>query len=228
VTIVDRLAAVRARVDAACREAGRDPAEVQLLAASKAQSAKAVREAYEAGHRLFGESYVQEWRAKAEDPLLVGLADLRWHFIGALQRNKAKYLLGRVACIESVGKASLAAEIARRSHAGGRTTEVLLSVNVGAEVTKAGFAPGDLLSEAAALVDLPGIRVRGLMAIPPPRETAKETRADHRLVRDLLGRLREVTPAADVLSLGMSGDYAEAIAAGATEVRIGTAIFGPR
>ncbi len=228
-SIAARLADVRAGIDAACLVAGRDPADVELLAASKAHSPEAIRAAYDAGQRLFGESYVQEWRAKAEHELLVGLPDLRWHFIGALQRNKVKHLLGRVACIESVGKRSLADEIARRSAAAGRTTDVLLSVNVGREPTKSGFLSEELGAIAEAVHGTPGIRIRGLMAIPPPRRDSAESRADHRAVRalrdELVGRLGVPLPA---LSLGMSADYAEAIAEGSTEVRVGTAIFGPR
>jgi len=229
VTVAARLADVRAGIDAACRAAGRAPTSVELLAASKAQSARSIRAAYDAGHRLFGESYVQEWRAKAEDPLLVGLPDLRWRFIGALQRNKAKYLVGRVECVESVGKRSLAEEIARRSASGGRTTAVLLAVNVGREATKAGFLPEDLESEAVAIAALPGLRLEGLMAIPPPRHSTAATRADHAIVSRLRDRLRDrLGLRLPTLSLGMSGDYPEAIAEGSTEVRIGTAIFGPR
>jgi pyridoxal phosphate enzyme (YggS family) len=227
--VADRIGVVRSGMAAAAVAAGRDPGEIELLAASKAQPAEAIRAAYDAGQRLFGESYVQEWRAKAEHRLLVGLPDLRWHFIGSLQRNKVRFLLGRVACIESVGKRSLAHEIARRSEAGGRTTDVLLSVNIGREPSKSGFLPDDLEAACAELIKLPGIRVRGLMSIPPPRPDAAATRADHAALTRLQDGLRErLSIELPTLSMGMSGDYAQAIAEGSTRIRIGTAVFGAR
>ena len=222
----ERLQAVRASVLDACVRAGRDPATVALLAASKAQPAEAVRAAYDAGQRLFGESYVQEWRAKAEHPLLVGLVDLRWHFIGALQRNKVRFLMGRVSCIESVGTRRLGQEISARSSAGGRATDVLLTVNVGEEGTKSGFLPDDLLDAARELHELHGLRLRGLMAIPPPEMDPALAHAEVAMLRDRVQDSLSVT--LPTLSLGMSGDYAEAIAAGSTEIRVGTAIFGAR
>ena len=168
-------------------------------------------------------------RDRAEHKSLVGLPDLRWHFIGALQRNKVKYLSGRVACIESVGKASLAEEIDRRSRATGRVSDVLLSINVGREPSKAGFLPEQVNAALEHILTLSGVRVRGLMAIPPRRSDGDETRRDHATVRalrdELVERFGVPLPS---LSLGMSSDYAEAIAMGSTEVRVGTAIFGPR
>lgn len=226
--IAERLAGLRARMDAACARAGRDPASVQLLAVSKTHPVSAVQEAHAAGQRLFGENYVQAWRTKAEDPALVGL-DLQWHYIGALQTNKVRFLVGRVALIETVDRMKLAREIGKRAAAGGRVQGVLLQVNTGGESSKAGFAPDALRAQFAELLAIDGLGIRGLMHIPPPRSDAEATRADHRSLRALRDQL-EQTHGVDLpeLSMGMSGDFEVAIEEGATLVRIGTAIFGAR
>jgi len=221
--IAARLAEIRRRMDAACARAGRDPADVELIAVSKTFPPSAVQEAYAAGLRTFGESYVQDWMTKAEDPGLLARTDLRWHFIGRLQRNKIKFLLGRTACIQSVDRWSLATDLSRRAEARGAPEAVLLQVNIAAEENKAGFAPDDLRARLAELQALRGLRIDGLMAIPPFRDDPEETRPDHaalRALRDELG-LRE-------LSTGMSSDFEVAIEEGATIVRVGTALFGGR
>lgn len=225
--IAARLLDIRARIDRACAAADRDPASVSLLAVSKAHPAEAVLEAYEAGQRSFGENYVQRWLEKAEDPRLLGLPDLRWRFIGHLQRNKVRFLLGRVAVIETVAGLKLARTIAERAAARGASQAVLLQVNVGGESSKSGVSP----AEAGALLkELPtGLDVRGLMAIPPPRPDAEASRADHRALRLLRDRLQDDHGIAlPELSMGMSSDFEVAIQEGSTEVRVGTAIFGPR
>ena len=228
-SIAERLAAVRTAVDQACEAAGRDPAEVELLALSKAHPPEVVLEAHAAGHRLFGENYVQDWQGKADDPRVAALPDLRWSFVGHLQRNKIRFLLGRVACIETVDRPKLAADLSRRAEAQGRVQPVLLQVHVGDEDTKSGFEPDDLRARFADLVALPGLEVQGLMAIPPFRATAEETRPDHRELRllrdDLQQRHGHPLP---VLSTGMSADFEVAIEEGSTRVRVGTAIFGAR
>lgn len=228
-TIARRLAAVRARIDQACEAAGRDPAEVELLAVSKAHSAEVVLEAHAAGHTLFGENYVQDWQGKADDPRVAALPGLRWSFVGHLQRNKIRLLLGRVACIETVDRIKLARDLSRRAEAAGLVQPVLLQVHVGDEATKSGFEPEELRGSFGELAALPGLRVRGLMAIPPFRATAEETRPDHRALRELRDALqdRHGSPL-PVLSTGMSADYEVAIEEGSTRVRVGTAIFGPR
>jgi hypothetical protein len=208
VTIAERLARVRAGI----------PPGVTLVAVSKGQPAAAVRAAHEAGQRHFGENYVQEWRAKAE--ALADLADLSWHFVGSLQANKVKYLVGRVALVHTVDREELAAEISRRSVRAAAVTRVLLEVNVAGEASKAGCRPEEAARLAEAVRRLPGVALEGLMCIPPAEGDPRPHFAALRGLRDRLG-LPE-------LSMGMSEDYPVAIEEGATLVRIGTAIFGER
>ena len=201
------------------------PPGVTLVAVSKTQPAEAVREAYAAGQRDFGVNYAQEWRDKAA--ALADLPDLVWHFIGALQTNKVKYVVGaadgpRAGWVHTVDRLALAEELSRRSSRRGVTTRVLLEVNVAGEASKSGCAPGDLEPLAAAAARLPGLELRGLMCIPPAAGDPRPHFARLRGLRDALG------PGLVDLSMGMSGDYEAAIAEGATIVRVGTAIFGAR
>lgn len=204
----DRAEAIRARV----------PAGVTLVAVSKTQPAEAIREAYAAGLRDFGENYAQEWRAKAD--ALADLADLRWHFVGSLQTNKVKLLAGRVAYVHAVDRLELARELSKRWAALGKTVQVFLEVNTGGEETKGGCAPAEVDALAGAVRGLPGVELAGLMCIPPPEGDPRPHFRTLRALRDRLG-LRE-------LSMGMSGDWEAAIEEGATFVRIGTALFGAR
>ncbi len=207
-TVAERLARVRAAV----------PPGVTLVAVSKAQPAAAVREAYAAGQRHFGENYVQEWREKAE--ALADLGDLAWHFVGSLQTNKVKYLVGRVALVHTVDRFDLAGEISRRSAQKGAATRVLVEVNVAGEAGKAGCAPVEVPALVEAVRALPGLELRGLMCIPPEQGDPRPHFRTLRALRDRLGLTD--------LSMGMSGDYPAAIEEGATLVRVGTAIFGER
>ncbi len=207
-TVAERLAAVRAGL----------PAGVTLVAVSKTQPVEAIREAYAAGQRDFGENYAQEWREKAD--ALAGLADLRWHFIGALQTNKVKYLAGRVAAIHTVDRVELAREISKRFAAKGATARVYLEVNVGGEASKSGCAPADAPALAAAVRGLPSVEVVGLMTIPPAEEDPRPHFQALRALRDRLGLAG--------LSMGMSSDWSIAVEEGSTCVRVGTAIFGAR
>jgi PLP dependent protein len=210
VSVAERLAALRAAI----------PPGVTLVAVSKTQPQEAIREAFAAGQRDFGENYAQEWREKAD--ALADLAGLRWHFIGGLQTNKVKYLAGQVAWVHTVDRLALAEEISRRSAARGTTTRVLVEVNVAGEASKSGCAPADVAPLAAAVSRLPGLALRGLMCIPPAEGDPRPRFAALRALRDGLGLdLPE-------LSMGMSGDYEAAIAEGSTMVRVGTAIFGAR
>ena len=228
-TIASRLLTVRSRVDRACEAAGRAPSEVELLAVSKAHPAEVVLEAHAAGHTLFGENYVQDWQGKADDPRVAALPGLRWSFVGRLQRNKIRFLLGRVACIETIDRLKLAREVGRRAHESGRVQPVLLQVHVGDEPTKSGFEPADLRHHFTELVGLPGLRIDGLMAIPPFRADPEQTRPDHRTLRVLRDDLQERHGhPLPVLSTGMSADFEVAIQEGSTRVRVGTAIFGAR
>jgi len=208
VSVRDRAAAIRARV----------PAGVTLVAVSKTQPAEAIREAYAAGLRDFGENYAQEWRAKAD--ALADLADLRWHFVGSLQTNKVKLLAGRVAYVHAVDRLELARELSKRWAALGKTVQVFLEVNTGGEETKGGCAPAEVEALAGAVRGLPGVELAGLMCIPPPEGDPRPHFRTLRALRDRLG-LRE-------LSMGMSGDWESAIEEGATMIRVGTAIFGAR
>lgn len=207
-TIAERLGALRARV----------PAGVTLVAVSKTHPAEAIREAYAAGQRDFGENYAQEWRDKAD--ALADLADLRWHFVGGLQTNKVKLLAGRVHLVHAVDREELARELSRRFGQKGAVARVLLEVNTGGEATKGGCAPADAPALAAAVRALPAVELRGLMCMPPPED---DPRPHFRLLRELRDRLGLAE-----LSMGMSGDWEIAVEEGATIVRIGTAIFGER
>ena len=229
--IAERWQALDDAVAAACGRVGRHPGEVTIIAVSKMHPASAIEQAHAAGARLFGENYVQEWQRKAEHELLVGLPDLRWSFIGHLQRNKVRHLLGRVSCIETVGSERLAREIARRAgeRGGGFTQSVLLQVNLAGEAGKSGFSAEALSAALPALAALPGLSIDGLMHIPPPRLDRAARAADHAALRALRDELRTAT-GLDLreLSMGMSGDFEEAIEQGATRVRVGTALFGER
>jgi pyridoxal phosphate enzyme (YggS family) len=194
------------------------PPGVTLVAVSKTQPPEAIRAAYAAGQRHFGENYAQEWREKAD--ALADLPDLVWHFIGGLQTNKVKYLAGRVGYVHTVDREDLAREISRRFSAKGATARVFLEVNVGREPQKSGCLPDDVPRLAEAVRALPAVEVVGLMCIPPPADDPAPHFRALRALRDGLG-LRE-------LSMGMSADWRSAIAEGATFVRIGTAIFGER
>lgn len=194
------------------------PAGVTLVAVSKTHPAQAIREAYAAGQRDFGENYAQEWREKAD--ALADLADLRWHFIGGLQTNKVKYLAGRVAFVHTVDREELARELSKRFAAKGASVRVFLEVNVGDEAAKSGCAPADAPRLATAVRALPGLELCGLMCIPPAEG---DPRPHFRALRALAGSL-----GLSQLSMGMSGDWAAAVEEGSTVVRIGTAIFGAR
>lgn len=214
--LAERLAAVQADIAAACHRADRNPAEIRLIAVSKTQPPAAIREALAAGHAHFGENRVQEGLAKLDE-----LADspAKIHLIGHLQRNKARFA-GRFASVQSIDSVPLAAAVSRRLDA---PLPVLLEVNIAGETSKHGFAPRELETALAEIAALPHLEVDGLMTIAPlvaDPEAARPVFRALRELRDALG-LRQ-------LSMGMSNDYAVAIAEGATIVRIGRAIFGER
>ena len=220
--IAERWRAVRARVDAACERANRAPTEVTIVAVSKTHPAAAVREAAAAGATDFGENYAQELVAKRAE---CG-EGLRWHFIGRLQRNKAKLVAGQVALVHAVDGVELAAELGKRAAV---VQPVLLSINVAGEHTKGGIAPEQTLPLARSLGSIPNIRLDGLMTMPPPADDPEASRPFFEALRALRDRVAgELGIALPVLSMGMSGDYEVAVACGATHVRIGTAIFGAR
>jgi len=215
------------RIGETAAKCGRDPRSIQLLAASKAQSASRIQEAIAAGIRLFGENYVQE--AKAKRAALQ--AAVEWHMIGHLQRNKVRAALELFDLIQSLDSVELARELDKEGRKRNRVVRVLIEVNLGGEEGKSGVAKekvAALLQQTGALAHL---RVEGLMAIPPFREDPEEMRPYFRALRELREELMGLKiPGADLreLSMGMTHDYAVAIQEGATLVRIGTALFGPR
>jgi len=226
-SIKENLEQIRLQIAAACARCGRDAATVRLVAVSKTKPAELVAEAAAAGQRLFGESYVQEFAAKAEAVKV----PVEWHFIGGLQSNKVKYLRGRVALIHSVDRLSLAAEIDRQWGKMKRSADVLLQVNLGGEETKSGIEAEAIAELARQVAALPNVRIRGLMALPPWYEDPEEARPHFRRLRELAAQVAALNlPGVEMteLSMGMSHDFAVAIEEGATLVRVGTAIFGER
>jgi PLP dependent protein len=221
------LLAVRARIGAAALASGRDPTAVALVAVSKTHPAAAIREAYAAGQRDFGENYVQELLQKAEE--LEDLPELRWHLIGHLQRNKAKLVAPLLSLLHTVDTLDLARELAKRlaAAAPGRRLPVLVEVSIAGEEQKHGVAPTNLAELLEAVEALPELALRGLMCVPPLSEDAAAARPHFDRLRELQAehggaqRLPE-------LSMGMTHDLEHAISAGATLVRVGTAIFGAR
>jgi len=225
-SIAEALNDVRARLSAAALAAGRDPASVKLIAVSKLQPAAAVREAYAEGQRDFGENYVQELVQKAGE--LRDLPLLRWHLIGHLQRNKARLVVPLVSMVHTVDTAELALELSKRfaSVADGRLP-VLVEVSIAGEEQKHGVAPGDLAELLDRIEALPSLALAGLMCVPPFTEDPSAARPFF----DELARLRQLhggPPRLPELSMGMTHDLEQAVGAGATCVRIGTAIFGAR
>ncbi len=221
--IAEQLAQIRERIAEAAASAGRDPAGVRLIAVSKGHPAAAIREAFEAGQTDFGENYAQELVGKARE--LAGIP-IRWHFIGHLQRNKVKDVLAHAHVVHTIDRASLADEISKRAT---RVLDVLLEVNVAAEPQKSGAALADVNALADRAAALPNVRLVGLMTIPPDVDDPRDARPHFRALHAALAGLRARGHAGAIeLSMGMSHDYAVAIAEGATWVRIGTAIFGAR
>jgi len=225
--IATRFAALCARVDAAARRAGRDPAVVRIVGAAKKQTPERVAAAIAAGLRDIGENYVQEAAAKrAAVEALVGatlVASLHWHGIGPLQRNKAKEAVRCFEWLHAVDGARLATELDRRAADAGRSVTVLLQLNLSGEATKTGVAAADLPALLDAVRRLAHLRVVGLMTMPAPQ-------SDPEAARPVFARLRSLAEAAQLkeLSMGMSDDFEVAVEEGATLVRIGTALFGRR
>ncbi|HET9523904.1 MAG TPA: YggS family pyridoxal phosphate-dependent enzyme [Terrimicrobiaceae bacterium] len=222
--ISTRLERVRAQIVTAAEKAGRDPAEVELVAVSKTQDAPSVRRALDAGQSILGESRAQELVAKA--PLLPSLT--RWHFIGHLQRNKIRKVLPLVELIHSVHSLELALDIDRIANELGLFPRVLLEVNVVGEAAKFGFRPDLLREQIETLLALPRIQVEGLMTIAPVAERPDDARPFFIRLRELRDEVAGRGIPLATLSMGMSGDFVVAVEEGATLVRVGTAIFGPR
>lgn len=225
--ISENLARVRERIEAAARRSGRDPEEVHLVAVSKSVEPERVRQAIEAGVKILGENYVQEAQKKIE---VLG-HDVAWHFIGHLQTNKAKVAAGLFDFIHSVDSQNLAQELGRRAKLRGKVLPILLEMNLAGEVTKFGAQEKEILLLAEKLSEMEGIEVKGLMTMPPFFEDPEASRPYFVQLRKLGERLaKEKIPGISMeeLSMGMSNDFEVAVEEGATLVRVGTAIFGPR
>ena len=219
--IREGLARVRERIESACQRAGRDTSEVQLIAVSKAHPEEAVRAAYAIGLRVFGENYAQELAHKAA--ALSDLSEIQWRFIGHLQRNKIKLIERAQASVDTVDSLRLAEAISSRAAAKGDAVELLLQVNVGAEAQKSGCAPEQVPELVEAVRALPAVELRGLMTVAPHFDDPNDA-------RPAFAALRELASAHGLpeLSMGMTHDLEAAVEEGATMLRIGTALFGPR
>lgn len=223
--VAANLENVLVRMAAAIDKAGRDRDDVQLIAVSKKQDAEKIRAAFDAGQPAFGESRVQEARAKI--PLLPSA--LRWHFIGHLQKNKIRHALPLFELFHSVDSVALAEDIQRIAEEDGIRPRVLIEVNVAGEASKIGFSPTELREQMERLLTLSRIEIEGVMTIPPFSDEPEDSRRYFIALRDLRDQLeREFNVRLPQLSMGMSNDYAIAIEEGATFVRVGTAIFGGR
>ena len=216
---------VRSRIRQAALAADRDPAAVTLVAVTKAQTAETIRLAATAGVTDFGENYLQEALAKMDQ--VADLA-LRWHFIGGIQSNKTRAIAERFDWVHSIDRLSIARRLSAQRPFHAPPLNLCIQVELVPEPNKGGVPPGDVAPLAAAAAELPRVRLRGLMCVPPPQANAAAERALFGRLRTLLEDLNAGGLKLDTLSMGMSGDYESAIAEGATLVRIGTALFGSR
>ena len=227
-SIAENVARIRSEMEAAAIACGRDPKEIQLCAATKMNGAEAVREAIRAGVDCCGENRVQELTAKLAENAYEGAPV---HFIGHLQTNKVKQVVGKVDLIQSVDSERLLRAIDKEAAKQGIRQDILLEVNIGEEASKSGFAAEDILPIVEKISEFPNVCVKGLMAIPPisynSGENLKFFQKMFQLTVDIKAKIED-NVMVDCLSMGMSGDYADAIAAGSTMIRVGTAIFGAR
>ncbi len=227
IDITSNLNTIHSQIEQACQRCGRDPQQVELIAVSKKKPANLIEQARATGQLLFGENYVQEFCDKQQQLP----TDIRWHFIGALQTNKVKYLRGHTALIHSVDRLALAQEINKQWRNIDQIADILIQVNIANESSKAGVTPEDAEELIRTVAELPHVRIKGLMALPPNVEEAEQARVWFRQVRHLAERIDHLAvPQVNMatLSMGMSHDFEIAIEEGATLIRIGTAIFGAR
>ncbi len=226
--LAESLAAVRTRLAEALNDAGRPATDARLMAVSKTKPASLIREAWHLGQREFGENYVQE--ALEKQAALADLDGIVWHFIGPLQSNKTRDVAEHFAWVHSVDREKIARRLNDQRPADMPPLEICLQVNISDEATKSGASLAELPALAAAVLSMPRLRLRGLMAIPAPAEDREAQRKPFARLREALEALRERFPEAplDTLSMGMTGDLEAAVREGATLVRVGTAIFGER
>ena len=221
------IAECRNRISRASARCGRNPESILLVAVSKLQSTEAIVAANLCGLGVFGENYVQELREKQSDPRLAGVS---WHFIGHLQSNKVKYIAPFVGVIHTVDTISLANEISRQALKNRRVIDILIQVNTSGEMSKSGIEPRELRPLVEGILPLAGVRLRGLMTIPAPKDNVEEVRPEFIKLRELFTSVRNELNLSEFteLSMGMSDDLEVAIEEGSTMVRPGTAIFGAR
>ena len=224
-TIAANLQGVNSRIEQSARRAGRDPRDIVLVAVTKTFGPEAIRAAYAAGQRDFGESYAQE--ALEKMPQLADL-DIVWHFIGPIQSNKTRPIAESFAWVHSVDRLKIAERLSAQRPERLPPLQLCIEVNVSGEATKAGVVPAEVQAMARAVSRLSRVRLRGLMAIPEPTDDRALQRRRFESLRELRDSLNRDGFALDTLSMGMSDDFEVAIAAGSTMVRVGTAIFGPR
>jgi pyridoxal phosphate enzyme (YggS family) len=217
---------VRERIARAAQAAGRDPAGIRLVAVSKTFPAGAVREVFALGQREFGENHVQEGIAKMD--ALSDLAGIEWHLIGPVQSNKARIAATRFAWVQTVDRMRIAERLSAARPEDAPPLDVCVQVNVSGEASKSGVPPGEAVALAQAVGALPRLRLRGIMGIPEPTEDVAARRRQLRALRECFDACRASGLPVDTLSMGMSADLEDAVAEGATLVRVGTAIFGPR
>ena len=224
--INDNLNKVQQQIDEAAKSSGRATSDITLLAVSKTRSADELRLAYDCGQRHFGENYLQESLEKID--ALSDLDELCWHFIGPIQSNKTRPIAESFHWVHSVDRLKIARRLSEQRPAHLPPLNICLQVNISQEESKAGCMPAETATLVDEIVQLPNIQLRGLMAIPKATDDADEQRDAFHRMQQLFSTLQQKHPTLDTLSMGMSGDMAMAIAEGATIVRIGTAIFGPR
>lgn len=227
-SIAENVKAVKENMASAAIRCGRDPSEIKLVAATKMNDTERVKQAIAAGVDICGENRVQELQQKLAEGAYVGCP---LHFIGHLQKNKVKYIVGKVELIHSVDSVALAQEINKKAAALGLVQDILLEVNIGAEEAKSGFAPEELSNALDELAQLGSVRVLGLMAIPPICEKSENNRVYFRRMKQLfidIGQKKYDNVFMQLLSMGMSADYEVAVEEGANLVRVGTGIFGAR
>ncbi|MEA3466445.1 MAG: YggS family pyridoxal phosphate-dependent enzyme [Thermodesulfobacteriota bacterium] len=227
IDINTNLNSIHQRIEQACQRCNRDPHRVELIAVSKKKPAELITQAAAAGQKVFGESYVQEFVDKQQQLS----PDIRWHFIGALQSNKVKYLHANTELIHSVDRLSLAKEINKQWRKIDKVANILIQVNIANEATKAGVAPDKAETLIRTVAELPNVHIQGLMTLPPYNDNVEQVRPWFRQLRQLAKHINDLKLAnvtMDTLSMGMSHDFEIAIEEGATLIRVGTAIFGMR
>lgn len=227
IDIEARIAAIKSRIQQASTKKDESAGEVVLVAVSKKQSIDSIKAACLVGQRHFGENYVQEAVVKIEQ---LQQKSLIWHFLGPIQSNKARLVAEHFDWVHSIDRLKIAQRLSNNRPASMPPLNVCLQVNIDADPAKSGLAPGQCMELAAVVAELPGLRLRGLMALPVQTSNSEQTRASFRAMRQLFETLRERLPVTsfDSLSMGMSSDMDIAIEEGASMVRVGTAIFGPR